>query len=202
MVTFSKALPRRAAEIEKIAREILEKFCPEKLNTILPIDAESYFEDHLEEDLGIRARYKILPEGLDGLTDAGKMRCYISESLASYEENEVQRRRFRATIAHELGHCYLHIGPARKDSRLQQVFTDVASEPEHFVDVSKLKRYEDPEWQAWRFASAFLMPEPCFRLAVERNWTIKKMKLGFDVNPSFVEVRLKELKIPKSVRRG
>jgi hypothetical protein len=201
-VPFAKAKSRGAAEIEKIALGLLSRFYPAHLKTILPTDVEKFFEDHLEDDTGIVAGYKVLPEGCEGITDAGKMRCFISEALANHADQFVQRRRFRSTIAHELGHCYLHVSDARTNKKLLQVFEDSGEHPPEYFKISDMKAYEDPEWQAWRFASALLMPEPCFRLAVDRNWTKAKIKHGFDVNPSFVEVRIRELRIAKRLRQG
>jgi hypothetical protein len=63
-----------------------------------------------------------------------------------------------------------------------------------------LQAYENPEWQAWRFAGALLMPECCIRAAVNSKWSVQMMSRGFDVNPAFVKVRLNNLKIPDNVR--
>jgi hypothetical protein len=46
------------------------------------------------------------------------------------------------------------------------------------------------------------MPECCVRAAVNGKWTRKKMSRAFEVNPSFIEERLRDLKIPSQVRAG
>lgn len=61
--------------------------------------------------------------------------------------------RARATVAHELGHVVLHVPVLRRH----------LSSPEgalqlNRVDPAKVKTYADPEWQAWCFAGAFLVP--------------------------------------------
>lgn len=66
----------------------------------------------------------------------------------------------------------------------------------------EIKAYVNPEWQAWRFAGALLMPECRVRAAVDKRWTKKMIRLAFDVNPSFLDVRLRDLKIPNRIRMG
>ncbi len=65
-----------------------------------------------------------------------------------------------------------------------------------------MKAYVNPEWQAWRFAGALLMPACCVRAAVDAGWTKKMMSRAFDVNPAFIDVRLHDLKVVKKVKAG
>ena len=65
-----------------------------------------------------------------------------------------------------------------------------------------MKPFEDPEWQAWRFASSLLMPETSFRVLTERNWTKKQIGRAFEVNRAFVNERIRQLKIGKLLRNG
>lgn len=61
--------------------------------------------------------------------------------------------RARATVAHELGHVVLHVPVLRR----RRDSPDGAMELTR-VDPAKVKTYADPEWQAWCFAGAFLVP--------------------------------------------
>lgn len=128
------------------------------------------------------------------------MTCFIALRLMNYGECNVTRRRLRATQAHEIGHCFLRVEDARNNRELQQKFVNDQHSSIKMYNPNDLKAYEKPEWQAWRFASALLMPEVCFKRAVECNWTKRQIKYAFDVNPSFIEVRLRELKISARLR--
>jgi hypothetical protein len=202
MAGVRKVRPRSGQEIENVAVELLNRFQPEVLKYACSFDVEAFFEFELQNDTGIEAIYKTLPMGLPGYTNSRTMRCYVSNILAEDEEQTITTRRLRSTLAHELGHCYLHVPDARKNKDFQQVFKDDGTHSIEQYRPENIKVYENSEWQAWRFASALLMPEICFRTVVERNWTKKQLQRAFDVNPAFIEVRIRELKIIKSVRRG
>lgn len=201
-MTLAKAKPRRAAEIENVAYALLQKFYPDSLKNVRSIDVEELFLENLQDDIGIKPAFWSLPDGCDGLTHAGNRTCYISKSLADHHDSDdVRRRRYRSTIAHELGHCYLHVQEATNNAHFQQSFSNVSGMPVS-TRFATMEIYEDPEWQAWRFASALLMPEELFRRAVSSNFTKKQIKNAFDVNPSFVNVRLKQLRITKLIVAG
>ena len=193
---------RSAVEIETAACELLQRFQPDIFRVVSSFDVENFFDVELHADTHIEAIYSDLPDGLEGFTDSLNMQCFISQKLADHGGRDVQARRLRSTIAHEIGHCYLHVEEARQNRQFQQMFKNDASFSFEMYRPEDLKAYENPEWQAWRFASALLMPEPPFRCAVDRNWTKTQIKHGFDVNPSFIDVRLRELKITKSIRNG
>lgn len=202
MAKVLKARPRSCEEIERIAYELIKSVQPDAVKFTISFDVEGFFDLELENRTGIEAIYDQLPEGIDGYTDSENMKCCVCSSLADYNDCQVTKRRLRSTIAHEVGHCFLHVEDARRNRDFQKKFlTDKDSCFERYRPED-LKVYENPEWQAWRFASALLMPENCFRAAVERNFTMKKLKRAFDVNPAFIEIRLKELKITKNIRNG
>ena len=111
----------------------------------------------------------------------------------------MRRRRLRATLAHEIGHCFLHVEDSRRAHTMLRFLHDESVSMQMFRQED-LHAYQNPEWQAWRFAGALLMPESCVRAAVSNKWSIQMMARGFDVNPAFVKARLNGLKIPDSVR--
>jgi hypothetical protein len=202
MASILKARPRSGQEIEKIAHKVIESFQPDAVKFTISFDVEGFFEFELEDQTGIEAIYKWLPQGIDGYTDSQNKQCYVATQLYEYGECQVTKRRLRATLAHEIGHCFLHVEEARQNLEFQQKFTNDKKSSLRTYRPQDVKVYRNPEWQAWRFASAMLMPENCFRTAVERNFTKKMLKRAFDVNPAFIEVRLKELKITKHVYNG
>jgi hypothetical protein len=202
MGSVSKARPRSGKEIEDIAYKVIESFQADALQMITSFDVEGFFEFELKSQTGIEPIHQWLPDGLDGYTNSETKECFISLKLMEYGECEITRRRLRATQAHEIGHCFLHVEDARRNQSFQQKFLNDRKSSLEMYCPQDVEIYENPEWQAWRFASALLMPEVCFRSAVNSNWTKKKMKIAFDVNPSFLDVRLQELKISKHLRNG
>jgi hypothetical protein len=202
MAGVSRVRPRSIKEIDKIAYQVLEEAQPDALKFTISFDIENFFEFDLEDKTGIEAIYKWFPEGLDGYTDSVNMRCYASTRLYEYGECQVTKRRLRSTLAHELGHCYLHVEEANENRSYQKKFLNNKFSSLNKYKPSDIEVYEDPEWQAWRFASAILMPEHCFRTAVERNFSKKMLRRAFGVNQPFIDVRIRELKITKSIRNG
>jgi hypothetical protein len=202
MASVLKARPRSAEEIEKIACEVIKSFQPNALNMLTSFDVEGFFEFELIKQTGVEPDTWDFPDGVEGCTNFAEMKCFISLKLMNYGECTVTRRRLRATQAHEIGHCFLHVEDARRNRKFQQKFVNDQQSSIKMYNPDDLKAYLNPEWQAWRFASALLMPEKCFTRAVECNWTKRRIKYVFDVNPKFIEVRLRELKIPTQLRNG
>ena len=194
--------PRSGAEIEDVARSIIQRFQPNVLESVGCFDVEAFFEFDLHDETDVEPVTKDLPSGLDGFTDSNQGKCFISNSLMDYRDRIVIERRLRSTLAHEIGHCCLHVADARKNQTYQQIFRHDKDYSIEMYDPDEHKVYEHPEWQAWRFAGALLMPEITFRRVAERNWTKRQMQNAFGVNLSFLEKRLRELKISKLLRRG
>ena len=202
MAKVNKAQPRSGKEIEIAALDLIHRFQPEILKMVSEFDVEGFFDTELQEDTGIEAVYKDLPKGVDGLTDSVQMRCFVSKALLDHQNKPVTRRRLRSIIAHEIGHCYLHVEDAKRNRKFQQKFENNEQYPPARYRPEEIKVYKNPEWQAWRFASALLMPEAIFKLAIERKWNKTMIKRGFDVNPSFVDVRIRELRIAQAIPKG
>lgn len=197
MAQVQRVRPRKAVEIEAAAESLIRRFQPKVLEELLRFDVERFFEDELEADTGIRAGGRELPKGMDGVTDAANMHSYIADHLYSYKDRVEKHRRLRSTIAHELGHCYLHVQDSRNNTNYLNRFENSGSDNVEMFDESDLAVYENPEWQAWRFASALLMPEKCFRRAFEVNWKKRMILNTFEVNPSFMAVRMRQLGIKR-----
>lgn len=58
--------------------------------------------------------------------------------------------RARATVDHETGHAVLHVPEMRRQAALLPTRTPVWR--------AELAAFRDPEWQAWTFALALLIP--------------------------------------------
>ncbi len=202
MASVVKVRKRSGKEIEALSNKITQSSQPDALLNIISFDVEAFFEFELEEKTGIKAVYDSnLPIGFDGYTDFENMSCVISTKLADYDKfDNVAKRRLRSTLAHEIGHCFLHFDDVKNNITSQSKFLHNSQSSLARYNPELLETCENPEWQAWRFASSLLMPELCFRTAVERNYTKTRLKRVFAVNPSFIDVRLKELKISKHLK--
>lgn len=202
MSQIQKVRPRMAAEIESAAERVIRRFQGEVLKQIKPFDVVRFFDCDLRDDTDIEGDYRDLPDGIEGFTDVGLSVCIISTSLYGHDDDDVTRRRLRSTIAHEIGHCYLHAPDARKDPNQVSRFENDGTHAYELFDPNDLKIYENPEWQAWRFADALLMPAVTFRAAIAKKWNKNQLKNGFDVNPSYIDKRIKELRIPTLIPKG
>lgn len=202
MPQIQKVKPRKIVDIELAAENLLHLFQPDVMERAGMFDVENFFEFELKNDTGIEPVCASLPKGIDGYTDSLQMKCFISKTLWECGEDVVQRRRLRSTMAHEIGHCYLHVPDAQQNREMQQLFGKDGGSTFELYNPDDLQAYEDPEWQAWRFASALLMPQDCFRRTIEHGWTVRQLRDGFDVNRAYVLKRIKELKISKQVPNG
>jgi len=91
------------------------------------------------------------------------------------------QRRDRFTIAHELGHYFLHYLPRAEDEEAPTLFH---------------RGEQDPvETQANVFASALLMPETQFRAAWHKWPDPDRLALVFDVSPAAARVRAQVLSL-------
>jgi len=202
MIQIPRVAPRTIAEIESLAEAVVRQYQPSALEQLIPFDVEGFFECELESLTGISTDVRVLPKGLDGYTDPGMRVCVISSLLYDNADDIVKYRRLRSTIAHEIGHCLLHVPNASERNELKGRFENDGNYPIERYDPQDLRAFENPEWQAWRFASALLMPEVCFRRAVRVGWKMSTIQNAFEVNPSFVESRKNQLSIPQNIRKG
>lgn len=194
------AKPRSGQEIDTLALCIVQAFQPEALKMPMPFEVERFFDCELKVHTGVEPDYQPLGRGLLGYTSIEEMRCIISTTLADEAQDLVTKRILRATQAHEIGHCFLHV----EEFRQAQSFLRFQHDEKHGLlklhKQEEIKVFRNPEWQAWRFAGALLMPECSVRLAIKGRWSVPMMSRGFDVNPAFVRVRLDDLKIADIVR--
>lgn len=96
----------------------------------------------------------IFEENEEAFTDMKTGIIYFKESVIGKAcKKRYQRSSF--TIAHELGHYFLHY--LNEDVKLCRVSNDTV-----------VPAYKDPEWQADTFAAEFLMPfEQCKNMEIE-----------------------------------
>lgn len=145
---------------ENIARELNYNY--DNLNIILQnIGANINFVNPLDDNT------------FNGSMLVNKINKSINISLS----NLTGELRNNFTIAHELGHLYLHARNIQKD-------------------VIEFKRYGSSrlEWEANWFAAGFLMPEQKFRdKCIEFNSDNIELSFYFNVSESAIKIRKKDL---------
>lgn len=124
--------------IERRAWACLER-CRKKLGldaVPLPVPVEAWIENPLGIRLGFEDLSRLGPDVLGGVL-MDEQEILIDQRVTAHEG------RCRFTCAHELGHLLLHRG-------VSDVFRETRLDADFTTDVY--------EWQADRFAAAFLMP--------------------------------------------
>lgn len=122
-----------------------------------------------------------------GDSDSGSI---IANSLNDYTiflSLHTSRQRDRFTIAHELGHLFLHLPQIKKTS------SDLGMRATRWVDESNDEQRR-AEWEANWFAAAFLMPEERFR-SIMKSGGLSLAQTEFDVSRSAAEIRARSLEI-------
>ncbi|TRA90914.1 ImmA/IrrE family metallo-endopeptidase [Rhizobium rhizogenes] len=94
--------------------------------------------------------------------------------------------RDRFTIAHELGHLFLHFPQVKRDNPGHAMAATRRIDP----DDATQKR---AEWEANWFAAAFVMPQQAFRDAYNENSSLAFLANKFGVSQKAAEVRISSL---------
>lgn len=140
---------QRRASIRKLASAVREHF-----DLTTPVDLESFVRTSL--------RGAIVERPLPGNVEA-----YICKSGADSFEIHIDpgfaEARKNFSIAHELGHLFMHLG-FMTDEEKWNSFTD-------FEDSIKTRNnhYDKDEFEAHEFAASLLMPEDEFKVVSNNN---------------------------------
>jgi hypothetical protein len=189
-----RADPLSRKEIQKAAMTILRDFCPAALEQLIPLDIENLFELYLPKRFGIETAYDELSFGIHGFTDPNKMRSVVSIQLV--ETEDIGTSRFgRSTLGHEVGHAVLHARQFKKKRAETKFFHNFHHSDAVLFRQQDLKPFENPEWQAWEFCKALFLPCHLIEEAVTAGKTVREIAETVNLNPAFVEVRLKNLKL-------
>jgi hypothetical protein len=185
--------PLSVNAIEELARCFLEQLAPEVLVSPQPLDVLHLVDERLpkfgihvcpasREELGDR----------DGATDpsgTGEVLILVSEEVWNNLELEGAKSFYaRSTVCHEVGHAIIHVPALRR----RLLMTNVLARTKR----SNLKAYEDPEWQAWTFSGAILMPTVALDILVRQfgGLTPTLLSQTFDVSEAMASRHLARLK--------
>jgi hypothetical protein len=153
--------PLSITVIEELGRCFLEQLAPEMLEEPRSLDVLHLADTPLPK-FGInvypatRAEIGDMVGATDPIGDA-EIDILVSEEIWDALEQPAPVSHYaRSTVCHEVGHAVLHVPVLRR--RL------LHSNALPRMQRGKLKAYEDPEWQAWTFAGAILMPSEALRM--------------------------------------
>lgn len=185
--------PRSRQSIASQAKRLTVRF-PELRQNSSVLDVEYLFDVILPGEYGIKTEYADLSrrfpgKNVLGFTDPENKECLIDAAL--YEDISTSgRRRFRATVGHEAGHCLLHV-------RDREISSSVSVGGRGFFRAKRkdIPAYRDPEWQAWEYGDELLMPQDQLAAQVKSGKSLFELAEFFDVNPKYVETRMRKLKI-------
>jgi Zn-dependent peptidase ImmA (M78 family) len=188
--------PMSGSQIDNLAYEIVKKHQPDVLQGKCAFDIERFVDNNLEDLTGIVPDYRDdIPDEIYGFTDSAGSRMVINANLIDDPYRGVNEKLLRSTLAHETGHCFLHV-PILKQSKRDRIFKQEKNEDEvKLYRKTSIPLYRNPEWQAYRFAGALLIPEGVLRNHLDKGERMSSIVDIFGVYPAFVRSRLRGLKI-------
>lgn len=187
--------PMSGTQIESIATSVILSYQPEVLKGSIPFDVHRFVDIRLEDITGIEPVYSDeLPPEIFGITDSAEKKMIIQAEIA---EDPLNEKFFRSTLAHETGHCFLHVTQLQGIDKVQ-IFKQGKGEGIHLYRKNDaIPLYCNPEWQAWRFAGALLVPETPLKKMIADGICLTEIAEVFNVNMAFLRSRLKALKLMK-----
>ncbi|MBI5491564.1 MAG: ImmA/IrrE family metallo-endopeptidase [Deltaproteobacteria bacterium] len=180
-------------EIEFKAQQLIQEFQPDVLAGRTAFDIEEFCELDLKNKTGLSLHYSMqLPSGIHGLTSAADSVVMIDAELA---ENPLNRKFLRSTMSHEVGHALLHVPTLKLARKMDIVFKQEKSHSEkiNLYRKSDIPVYRNPEWQAWQFAGALLMPKQVLENLLKQGAPIWVISEHFQINIPFLRSRMRAL---------
>lgn len=182
--------PLSMRRIAAAAEELLQRCAPDHLTGHAALDVADLVDYRLERE-GIVV-YPVQPEELPDSeaetrpTDTRWIAILMREGFYSaLFEPSSSTNRARSTLAHEIGHALLHRDYLRRGHHQPKTLA-LRRAPR-----SRLRPFEDSEWQAHAFSGAFLMPRPALRRVPLADTGALAARFG--VSESFVRSHLKRI---------
>jgi Zn-dependent peptidase ImmA (M78 family) len=170
-------------EICALAESLAQQYNPEGL---APFPYENITKDKEDLDISIVD----LPEGLSGaiifLKEVDRFRILINKEKPKTRQN--------FTIAHELGHYFLH----QETLREQELIADGENNVDNTAgilfrpDVAESTKLEI---EANNFAASLIMPSDLIKRSWEKINDIEELAGVFHVSPTAMSIRLEKLKL-------
>jgi IrrE N-terminal-like domain len=186
--------PLGVPAISELGRCFLEHLAPEVLLSPQRLDVLDLVDTRLPK-FGIHVCPASREEigNRDGATDphgSGEVTILVSEEVWDQLELSGPRSYYaRSTVCHELGHAVIHVPVLRRRLLLTNVLARTRR--------SNLRAYNDPEWQAWAFSGAILMPTVTLLMLHTQSGglTTDLVSHTFEVSKQMASNHLKRLKL-------
>lgn len=188
--------------IEELGRCFLSQLAPDSLSKPQPLNVLELVDSKLPQ-FGIHVCPASREEIGDrhGATDpqgSSEINILVDEKIWNALEAEAPRSHYaKTTVCHEVGHAVLHVPILRRKLLIRG--GDVLAR----VQRRNLRAYEDPEWQAWMFAGAILMPSDTLHMLQEQH---NKLEPGlvskiYEVSEKMADSHLRKLKWPYGTQK-
>lgn len=185
--------PLGVAAIEELGRCFLDHLAPDTLTSPHPLDVLELVDSRLPQ-FGIHVCPATREEigNRDGATDLKgdrEVSILVAEDVWDALELPPPKSHYaRTTVCHEIGHAVLHVPVLRR----RLLLSDALARTQR----AELRPYEDPEWQAWAFAGAILLPSATLRMlhAQHNRLTPELVSSIFEVSISMAQSHLRRLK--------
>ena len=182
-LTYPEMPPMSWASVESVARDTLATVFKNEHDFFSQGAMLRLFEGGLREPLGIGYGVEKLPFGEDAYYNFDTDEIILAPH--TYEGLRYDDGRARFTVAHEIGHRVLHREPMRSVGRGNSRATRLKR--------TEILPYRDPECQANRFASEFLMPTPFVKPFVEQGAGPTQVAAKFKTSWSAASIKCSEL---------
>lgn len=169
-------------EIYNLAEELAKKYNP---RGIAPFPYDAIERDR--EDLKILLTDRLNEEisgAINFIKEESKFFILINKNKPDTRKN--------FTIAHELGHYFLHPETVKKEEAIIDADNTIDSSILFRLDNAEYSRIET---EANNFAASLIMPEDLVRKAWDDLSDIKEIANVFKVSPSAMSIRLEKLGI-------
>ena len=178
---------RSWAQVDACARDVLRNVAPECLSVIQESPILRIFEGGLRDAYGIDYGVEELTYGTEAYFNPVANEIILD--LQVYEDLCAGNPRARFTVAHEIGHGIMH------GEYLKEIHS--GNRQATVLNRGDIPHYRDPEKQANRFASEFLMPTPLVEAIIQQGGTPSDIMRIFHV--SFTAAEIKDTNVRKNL---
>jgi len=168
------------AEVDFEARRAWEQLFSSAEDFFKPLAMLEVFEDGLKKIFGIGYGVENLPFGEEGKFNFATNEIVLDEGV--YYDLTRDGRRARFTLAHEIGHGLMHGGFMRATGGRAPA-----------LKRSSIPAYKDPECQANRYASEFLMPTQLVLEHIRRGADVCEIPQIFRTSNKATRIKLEDL---------
>lgn len=166
-------------QVDASARSVLSTVAPQCLEEACAAPILQIFEGGLTEAYGVGYGVEELPYGTEARFDPGSNEIILDVQV--YLDLYDGQSRARFTVAHEIGHAILH------GRYYKEILT--GNRKAKFLNRGDIPHYADPEKQANRFASEFLMPTPLVEELMRQGCSPLDLAHIFHVSFSAAEIK-------------